>query len=303
MTRYLIPLRSSPCSSPGALPARPPSSRHLRRTGGGGPDDFRWPGRRPARRHGIHVPGPGHHHHRHLPRDVWKGAASPVTQLEFLGGTIEDLTMEVVDSPRFALGQRDVLFVGNTTQVVSPLVGLMHGRLRIERDAASGVDRVRTFDGRLLGSVAELGAARPPALTAITAMRLSEVKAAVLGRVAAGGGRDDSPLRLDPGRRGRPARHVHAHERVRHVRLQVEQRQHPDGDAARHRHRFAERRGDQLEPVRDLGPRQLEQLRRERQVHGREQLLRRERVGQRPQQRDLRRRVPTERRLGTGPSR
>ncbi len=121
--------------------------------------------------------------------ETWKGSASPVTQLEFLGGTIDDLTMQVAGMPKFTLGQRDVLFVGETAQVVSPLVGFMHGRLRILRNPATGVDRVSTYDGRSLGSVAEFGAARAPALVPVTPMRLSDLKASVIGRVAAGRGR------------------------------------------------------------------------------------------------------------------
>ncbi len=117
--------------------------------------------------------------------DTWKGSASPVTQLEFLGGTIDDLTMDVIGVPKFVVGRRDVLFVGETAQVVSPLVGFMHGRLRVERDAATGVDRVRTYDGRSLASVADFGAARAAALVQVTPMRLSDLKASVIGRVVA----------------------------------------------------------------------------------------------------------------------
>jgi hypothetical protein len=89
--------------------------------------------------------------------DVWKGTVAPVTQLEFLGGTIDDITFEVSGVPVFRLGQRDVLFVGANPRAMSPLVGFMHGRLRIERDRLSGFDRVRTFDGRSLASTADIG--------------------------------------------------------------------------------------------------------------------------------------------------
>lgn len=116
--------------------------------------------------------------------EVWKGTAGAVTQLEFLGGTIGDTTMEVIGMPAFAPGQRSVLFVGAPRQV-SPLVGFMHGRLRIERDRA-GVDRVRTHDGRSLGRVSEIGPQRPGAMLSISPMRLSELAAAVKSRLSAG---------------------------------------------------------------------------------------------------------------------
>ena len=118
--------------------------------------------------------------------DVWKGSVGAVTQLQFLGGTIDGLTLAVSDMPSFRLGQRDVLFVGDTVRVMSPLVGFMHGRVRIERELATGIDRVRTFDGRSLGSTADLGGLRPPSFEPITPMRLADFKAAVLGRLALG---------------------------------------------------------------------------------------------------------------------
>lgn len=111
--------------------------------------------------------------------DVWKGTLGPVTQLEFLGGTVGDVSMVVAGMPTFTLGQRDVLFVGSTARAISPLIGFMHGRMRVERDG-SGVERVRTFDGQPLGSVAQIGPQRRTAsLAGIAPMRLSELASAV----------------------------------------------------------------------------------------------------------------------------
>ena len=119
--------------------------------------------------------------------DVWKGNLGAVTQLEFLGGEIGDVGMRVEGSPVFRLGQRDVLFVNSIVRAVSPLVGFMHGRMRVERDTVSGVDRVRTFDGRALGSVAQIGPQRAaPSLASITPMRLAELETAVRSRLGAG---------------------------------------------------------------------------------------------------------------------
>jgi hypothetical protein len=120
--------------------------------------------------------------------DVWKGASGAVTRLEFLGGTIGDTTMEVIGMPTFRVGQRSVLFVASARHV-SPLVGFMHGRMRVERDVA-GVDRVRTHDGRSLGTVTQIGPLRSDYMRSITPMRLSELASAVkaLGRRSLGGG-------------------------------------------------------------------------------------------------------------------
>ena len=119
--------------------------------------------------------------------EVWKGDLGAVTQLEFLGGEMGDVGMRVEGSPVFRLGQRDVLFVNSIVRAVSPLVGFMHGRMRVERDTVSGVDRVRTFDGRALGSIAQLGPQRAaPSLASITPMRLNELETAVRSRLGAG---------------------------------------------------------------------------------------------------------------------
>lgn len=114
--------------------------------------------------------------------DVWKGSVGAVTQLEFLGGTVGELTMQVAGMPTFAVGQRSVLFVTGSARSISPLVGLSYGRLRIERSSSDGVDRVRTNDGRSLGALSELGTQRPPSLQSVTPMRLSDLAAAVRAR-------------------------------------------------------------------------------------------------------------------------
>jgi hypothetical protein len=118
--------------------------------------------------------------------EVWKGSLGAVTQLEFLGGEIGEMGMKVEGMPVFRLGQRDVLFVSDEVRTVSPLVGFMHGRMRVERDTVSGIDRVRTFDGRALGSIAQIGPQRAaPSLASITPMRLSDLESAVRARAAA----------------------------------------------------------------------------------------------------------------------
>jgi hypothetical protein len=117
--------------------------------------------------------------------EVWKGSVGGVTQLEFLGGTIDGTTMEVVGMPTFRDGQRSVLFVHGEVRTASPLVGFWHGRMRVERDPY-GVDRVRTYDGRSLGSPAEVGTQRLNPMISITPMRLTDFASAVRGRVLAG---------------------------------------------------------------------------------------------------------------------
>ena len=116
--------------------------------------------------------------------DVWKGNLGAVTMLEFMGGTIDGVTMEVVGMPEFTVGQRNVLFVSGE-RAASPLVGFMYGRMKVERDF-NGVDRVRTHDGRSLGNTAQIAPNRANYMLSITAMRLSELESAVRVRAAAG---------------------------------------------------------------------------------------------------------------------
>jgi hypothetical protein len=111
---------------------------------------------------------------------VLKGNVGLVTQLDFLGGTIGDLTMDVSGVPRFQSGDRDVLFVGAVRNAVSPLIGFSQGRFRIERDAVSGFDRVRTYDGRALDATSTIGKPRSTSLAAVkSTMRLSDFEAEV----------------------------------------------------------------------------------------------------------------------------
>jgi len=116
--------------------------------------------------------------------EVWKGSSGAVTQLEFLGGTIGGTTMEVVGMPTFREGQRAVLFVSGE-RTVSPLVGFWHGRMRVEKDP-NGVDRVRTYDGRSLGSPDQVVANKANYMASITPMRLDDLEIAVRSRVLAG---------------------------------------------------------------------------------------------------------------------
>jgi hypothetical protein len=115
---------------------------------------------------------------------VLKGRAGLTTQLTFLGGTIGDVTMTVSGMPQFHVGDRDVLFAGPAANAVSPLVGFAQGRVRIERDARTGADRVRTYDGRALVATKALGTPRTTSLAAAEPMLLSDFETEVRQRVA-----------------------------------------------------------------------------------------------------------------------
>jgi hypothetical protein len=116
---------------------------------------------------------------------VVKGHLGPVTELTFLGGTVGDLRMEVADMPQFHRGDRDLLFVTSQVNAASPLVGFAHGRLRLVRDPVSGVDEVRTHDGRPLANVEEIGKPPSRSLQAPRPMAFTEFEARLREKIDA----------------------------------------------------------------------------------------------------------------------
>ena len=88
--------------------------------------------------------------------DAIKGKPGSTVTLRMLGGTVGGETMEVTDAPKFKVGDRDILFVENNGTQFVPLVGIMHGRFRVKKDAA-GQDAVFTNEGSPLTDVSKLG--------------------------------------------------------------------------------------------------------------------------------------------------
>ena len=118
--------------------------------------------------------------------DSLKGGLQTQTSLEFLGGTVGDVSLTVAGMPQFRVGDRDVVFVGDRNEV-SPLTGFMQGRFRLVRDPARGYDTVRGYDGQPVAGIADIGRTRPASLKPGTAMSVAEFRAAILTRVAQGG--------------------------------------------------------------------------------------------------------------------
>ncbi len=113
-----------------------------------------------------------------------KGGLQTQTSLEFLGGTVGDVTLHVAEMPEFRVGDHDLLFVGNRN-AVSPIIGFMHGRFRIAFDPIRGVATVRQHNGRALVSTASLGRAEAPTLSAVPSVALADFRTAILARVRA----------------------------------------------------------------------------------------------------------------------
>lgn len=73
------------------------------------------------------------------------GTTSSLEVFEFLGGEWNAMRLEVAEMPRFAIGNRLVMFAYRE-QSINPIVGFTQGAFRVTRDA-SGVDRVLTLAG------------------------------------------------------------------------------------------------------------------------------------------------------------
>lgn len=86
-----------------------------------------------------------------------KGEPGASYTLRMLGGTVDGQTMEVTDSPKFKVGDRDIVFVENNGSQFIPLVGIMHGRYRVQHDKANGKEVVTTNSGHALKAVADIG--------------------------------------------------------------------------------------------------------------------------------------------------
>ncbi len=119
-----------------------------------------------------------------------KGQAPQTYTLQMLGGTIGDMTMEVTDTPKFAPGDRDILFVENNGRQFVPLVGIMHGRFHIGRDAQTGMEILADDHGDVVRDVATLGhedstdAAAPAVID--EPLTVASFKAAIRSKLAAG---------------------------------------------------------------------------------------------------------------------
>jgi hypothetical protein len=116
---------------------------------------------------------------------ILKGSAPSTLVLQFLGGEVGDVGYRVDGVPRFVKGDRDVLFARTAPQLASPLVGMMHGRVRIAGSRGASQEFVQQFDRSPLRDVAALGVEAPqPALSPRPAMSLRAFESAIVGEVA-----------------------------------------------------------------------------------------------------------------------
>ena len=101
------------------------------------------------------------------------GTTAALEVLEFFGGELGDVGMAIAEMPRFAIGDRRVVFA-RRDRSINPIVGFTQGLLRVTRDAA-GVDRVLTLEGLPVDQPESIGLGRT-GRTAVTAMRLLDFR-------------------------------------------------------------------------------------------------------------------------------
>jgi hypothetical protein len=89
---------------------------------------------------------------------IHKGNAGSMLTLQFLGGTVGDVTLDVSEMPRFRDGERVVLFVSGNGEAASPVVGFYHGKFSLRQDA-SGREIMLKHNGQPLADIAEVGQA------------------------------------------------------------------------------------------------------------------------------------------------
>jgi hypothetical protein len=89
--------------------------------------------------------------------DPIKGNPGATYTVRMFGGTVDGTTMEVTDTPKFKIGDRDILFVEHNGSQFVPLVGIMHGRFRVKQDSERRADVVVTNNGAPVTDVAQLG--------------------------------------------------------------------------------------------------------------------------------------------------
>ena len=114
--------------------------------------------------------------------DSIKGALSQSYTIRMFGGTLDGQTMEATDCPRFKMGDRDILFVEHNGTQFIPLVGIMHGRFRIQTEA-SGREIVSKDNGASVSDPAKLGLDEKAAATG-QALSTVEFKAAIRQKLA-----------------------------------------------------------------------------------------------------------------------
>jgi hypothetical protein len=114
--------------------------------------------------------------------DTLKGNPGASYSIRMLGGTVDGQTMEVSDAPKFKVGDHDLLFVENNGRQFIPLVGIAHGRFRIQKDQ-TGRDILLTGEGQPLADISQLGGNEQAVAHNKAALSLNDFKSIIRSHV------------------------------------------------------------------------------------------------------------------------
>ncbi len=113
--------------------------------------------------------------------DNLKGQPGTSYTIRMLGGTVGDETLEVTDTPKFKVGDREILFVEHNNDQFVPLVGISYGRFHVQKEEQTGRDVVVNNEGEAVRDLTQLGRNEEGAVAADAAQSISadDLKAAV----------------------------------------------------------------------------------------------------------------------------
>ena len=115
--------------------------------------------------------------------DPIKGPLGTDYTIRMFGGTVDGHTMEATDTPRFKVGDRDILFVENNGKQFVPLVGIMHGRFRVKQDEVNAPESISKDNGANVSDTGKLGLDEKAASSG-KALSKAEFKAAIRQKLA-----------------------------------------------------------------------------------------------------------------------
>ena len=121
-------------------------------------------------------------------QDNVKGSAGTSYTIRMLGGTVGDETMEVTDTPKFNVGDRNILFVEHNYEQFVPLVGIKNGRFQVQRDEQTGRDVVLNGEGEPVRDLTKVGR-EEESVSASEAISPEELKSAVQQKLVDSSGR------------------------------------------------------------------------------------------------------------------
>jgi hypothetical protein len=108
-------------------------------------------------------------------------SSSRFETLEFFGGQMDGITVGIYGMPRFAIGDRHVVFA-RREHSINPVVGFTQGLLRVRPDH-SRVSRVFTFDGTPVPSPSTR--VQPDELRRLETLSMAELRTAIVRTRAA----------------------------------------------------------------------------------------------------------------------